>query len=971
MISCQCLSQRSNKSFAWKNFSTEQGLPSPEVYTAIQDKTGYIWFGTDNGVSRFDGYTFKNYGAIDGLTDIVINSIQEDSLGRIWFCSAWGNLYIYENENIKPFPYNHIIQSFNSRFTFCLSFDVKAKSYTEGTILLGLNVLGILKIHFDGKYVTFTGNIKDSSASVIKFNTYKGCLLVQSNNRLINPLHWIHLFDFDGEDLIYERDFYNGKIGGNNFSFLKEGNKSVLCSNRILLHFDNEKEVFRRSGSISPITQIIKVDDYTYWAAELFNGGLNEYNSFEALGTNQKQPLIKNISASSIFKDRTGGVWVTSLEKGVFYLRDNSIEIFNQQNTAGFPSDWISALSADDDGNVYIGFWENEVGYLDKAKQYHRIDKDLGNVTDLQWYPQNKTLYYGSLSFLKRWNGNTIIGVKRRFYNNTFFNSLKKLSSRFTNQNNIYYIAAGGNNIGVIYGKEVYEKFGVSAKVGISTRSFSIYEDKQGNVWTGKLDGLYKIQGQDLVKVDTIHPALQCRIEDINELPDGTLVFGTKGQGIIIWDRHKAVQITSKEGLVSDMIEEVAIDKRGDIWLATLAGISHLHKNEQQHWSIEPITIYHGLPSNEVNSITFTELGTWVATTKGLALIHARKNIPACFVPKITNFTANGVTKTLSNTYSLLPNENNIMIEWNDFNYAQFGKTLYRYRLNASKEHWTYTNQRSIQLAAIASGKHQLEIQAQNESGNWSASLSIPFYVAPRWYATWYFRILVLGFIIGSFVVWNNKRIAKIKEDNKIQLKIIELERSALASQMNPHFIFNCLNSIQRLIQNNQKNDAMNYLSRFAKLVRTTLESTRIGRVNLESEVQMLENYLALEQLRFKTSFDYIIEVDDNVETFDTEIPPMLVQPFIENAIKYAWNDKTECAIIKVKYRQENEVLHIIIEDNGIGFENAHQKTFESTGLGIALTKQRLALHNEGKVAQDVHIVSNHNGTKVSLQIMV
>ena len=341
--------------------------------------------------------------------------------------------------------------------------------------------------------------------------------------------------------------------------------------------------------------------------------------------------------------------------------------------------------------------------------------------------------------------------------------------------------------------------------------------------------------------------------------------------------------------------------------------------------------------------------------------------------------------------------ENDIDLTWNCINFQMFGKIPYRYRLDSTTQ-WRLTNNKNVQLAALSAGDYFFEVQAQNEDGEWSPSLTIAFKILPHWYDAWLFRGFLLLLALASGFLFYKSRIRSLQKEHAIALQINDLERSALATQMNPHFIFNCLNSIQLLIQRGAKEEAMSYLSRFAKMVRFTLESTRRGKVTIDEEIQALTNYLTLEKLRFKDDLEFSVHTHDDMDSFSAEIPAMLIQPFVENALKHGFESMDKTAKIDVCFDVQDDFLHVEVRDNGKGFaknatrvvtlpvESAYTdgtsrssreggKMRERTGVGIHLSQQRLALHNGRKIEEDLQIEpilgDNENvlGTVVRLKI--
>lgn len=231
--------------------------------------------------------------------------------------------------------------------------------------------------------------------------------------------------------------------------------------------------------------------------------------------------------------------------------------------------------------------------------------------------------------------------------------------------------------------------------------------------------------------------------------------------------------------------------------------------------------------------------------------------------------------------------------------------------------------------------------------------------------------MLIVGICIAAILYYLYKRrIHKIEEELAIKDEMQKLEMAALRAQMNPHFIFNCLQSIQRYIMANDKDKAMNYLSDFAKLVRSILDASSSSKIALSKEIEMLENYLRLEQLRFNDSFDYSVNVNDNINPSKMMIPPMLVQPFVENSILHGFNGLNTKGDLSIKYSYKNDnQLLVEVEDNGVGLE-AQKKIAGHKSFGSSITKRRLDIINENKNSQiNYSKPQSGNGTKVELLI--
>lgn len=205
---------------------------------------------------------------------------------------------------------------------------------------------------------------------------------------------------------------------------------------------------------------------------------------------------------------------------------------------------------------------------------------------------------------------------------------------------------------------------------------------------------------------------------------------------------------------------------------------------------------------------------------------------------------------------------------------------------------------------------------------------------------------LAVGLLAFLFLTWALVRNIRQKQKANMVIKL-----QSLRTQMNPHFIFNSLNSVNSFIAKNDERSANKYLSDFSKLMRTVLKNSDQDFVGLASEIQTLGIYLELEHFRFGEKFDYVLEVSPEVETESFAVPPMLIQPYIENAIWHGLRYKEEKGVLAVKFFVENEKLFCTVYDNGIGrkksseLKTAHQKTYQSTG--IKNTKERIELLNK------------------------
>lgn len=517
------------------------------------------------------------------------------------------------------------------------------------------------------------------------------------------------------------------------------------------------------------------------------------------------------------------------------------------------------------------------------------------------------------------------------------------------------------------------------------TRTFCYRILLDGTQLVGGLHGLYVYENFDtLIPTNLGFPELEVRVEDMIVLKDSTIVFGTRGRGIIRYFGDSIWVIDKAAGLASDMVRDLHQMDDGTIWVSTFSGASKVifsnDKSGNATFIIRNFNISHGLPSNEIHEIDSWENQVWMATSGGLVKFAEPPMDTISAPPSIRGFWVNGERWALDTTLSLRPSQDNVELEYSTINFRMQGRIPYRYRLNQDDE-WTYTQQRKLNYPQLAAGAYQFEVQSQNEDGLWSASTLLPFRIAQVWYARLWVQLLGILLIFGGLILYFRRSIAQRERAVSLQNQMQELERSALSAQMNPHFIFNCLNSINNFILDNDATQASLYLSRFAKLIRKTLNVSVAGTHTLEDEINMLESYLELEKLRFKHQIEYRIQVDPALDTLNTQLPPLLIQPFVENALVHGLSNRPEVGKIHIAFAlHENEpttdksTIIVSVEDNGQGIHEAEKPINKRPSHGMRITNRRLDLlsrkNGEAKVEViDLANAENRPGTRVEILI--
>jgi LytS/YehU family sensor histidine kinase len=271
-----------------------------------------------------------------------------------------------------------------------------------------------------------------------------------------------------------------------------------------------------------------------------------------------------------------------------------------------------------------------------------------------------------------------------------------------------------------------------------------------------------------------------------------------------------------------------------------------------------------------------------------------------------------------------------------------------------------------LDYPSLPSGDYEWQLIAINTFGITSRLLSVKFTITtPFWKTVWFEALVILIFflLIWLIVGWRIRNIRRQQEEKERLLKeMAELENRALQAQMNPHFIFNCLNSIQQFIFDQDIRATNRYISGFARLIRATLHNSSQPVISLASEVDYLSTYLSLEKMRFKHKMEYLIEIDPDVDRENTLLPPMLIQPYVENSMRHGLRHKTKGeGIIRIMMRRQDQGLKVIVEDNGIG----RQKAMEyKTGEHIEYQSKGMSM-----TADRIRTISALYGSKINIQV--
>jgi len=830
----------------YKHYTVDDGLPSSEVYHVIQDSKGYMWFATDRGVSRFNGYEFENFSTEDGLSDNTVFGIHPDHKGKLWFRSFSGKLSYFYNDSIYSLPINDELQEkIKSKINISLYVD------QSDTVWMGFTLSGgICKIAPDN---SFKFSLEDSSEAYNYIKQidkhgfifgYMGSKPYKEKKINVTTLRKSFSISLSNN---YRSDTHQNCIKLKNGSFIYSLYGEIIC-------FD-DTSLISRTITDKKIISIYEDREENLWVG-FFRGGVLLYpkgNLFNTLPIK----YLKGLSISSICEDEEGALWFTTLENGVYYLASKEFQSYTVEN--GLADNKVTCITGDASDGIWAGLYNGNLNYI--------------NNNNIQTYNLNESdgLNNSVVCLMNHSNGKIWIGTIEGTLTINTLTSNKKLSPRlFPGAKSLCESGDDGIWVGKSGALFKYENNNLvynSTNQGFISRVSAIYEDDEGTVWLAGIDGLWSYDGNIFENHGNKNALLKNRVTDIKRAEDGLMWLATRGAGILIKDGDNISQVTTREGLVSNICNSLFIDKGNNVWVSTNNGLSKITMQNstekgclRHEYKIENYTTTDGLISNEVNQVYRQEDKVWVATNKGITVFNAEKVKTNTTPPPvyITGLRINNNDTVIQTQYELPYYKNYLIINYVGLSYKNAGNLQYRYKMEGVDSNWIYTNNTKIQYTTLPHGNYQFTVSAINEDGVWSNQpATVSFFISPPFWHTWWFRILAVFTFISVVWLFFYSRYKRLRAKHEMEKSVVELEAKALHAQMNPHFIFNSLNSIQSYISANDSEKAERYLAKFAKLVRLILDNSRKTNIPLDLEIKTLQYYLEFEKARFKDKFDF------------------------------------------------------------------------------------------------------------------
>jgi ligand-binding sensor domain-containing protein len=996
-------------------------VPLPNTFSDLgrgtEDPQGYMWFASENGVHRYDGYHYVTWinDPLDSnsLANNIVATIYAGKDGIIWIGTESVGLDRFDPETGKftHFRYDPYNDSTLNGNKISAILEDKSGMMWIGT-QSGLNMLDP-KTYKITRYQHHPGDSTSLSNNYVRvlYEDRKGTIWVGTGNSFSeNPEGGLNRF------IPQNRTFKQ---------YLHDpDNQNSLIDNRVCSILEDSRGVFwiGTSGDGLHTMNRDKGDFHRHTYDPIDPGKLSRPPLKKALIW--AKWVIDHITF--IKEDAAGYIWIGTLCNGLnrYDYKTNKVlfvpDVHNDDLTTRRTNAWWAHSSKD--GIFWVGYWNGAFRYDPLRKNIPFIETGTSVVSI---YRDSSMLLYGGLGtglIKKDLSGQT---EKHFIHDPSDPNSIND-----NNVQTIYKDPHGTFWVGTDKGLNTFDpQRGFFSRYKLSSENqkeindfnvYSILEDKNENKWFSTVShGLIKMDSHSGMlyhyasKPGDSNSINGGRIKCVYEDRDSNLWIGYYLDGInkLYTASGKVERYLSKTD-----VNNITQDASGIIWVGTKNGL-YRSNAEQNRFSLYR-DAYKEIPGNiNFGSILEDNYKTlWLSTSIGVLKINPKRDRLLVWAEKAQAKTYGFKTKdgqlyfgSKNGYFAFYPDElksnpNPPQIVINEFRIAdipapintktgirlrhdqntfsfQFAGIHYNnpahnrhlYMLENLDNTWRKGGEeRTAYYNNVPPGRYFFHVKASNSDGLWS-EIIIPVIVNPPWWRTWWAYTLYA--IAAATLIWlfiysriknlRNQLKQKQKEFQfeELRRQKIEIEMQALRAQMNPHFIFNSLNSINGFILDNNKNDASAYLSKFSRLVRLILLNSQASSIPLQSELEALQLYLELEALRFGNHFNFKINIADEVDPGSLKVPPLIIQPFAENAIWHGLMPRKTIGNLEIDVFLDDQILVCRIRDDGIGRKKAAELKSKSRighkSFGMKITASRIDLLKEKEVLNSSVVIND------------
>lgn len=1019
------LNAQTGDKYIFRHIDQSNGLLHNRVFSIAQDGRGFMWMVSPNGLQRYDGSRFVNYrydmNSPSGNTYTPSCHLFADKKNNnLWIVNEKvEKLDLYKNkftvynteELIKDpfFGFETYSDSLNNQWLAgnfgVFRFDSVAHSMRP-------SYLSASSLNPGNSGSWFTSRQSDEAWLAIwsygLFLFDKKTKEIYSTN--YNPIHNPLLKTFNKKELFYvfEDGDKNVWISSSRPEFYKYDRVTQKITAYSLSAIQQEQDKNKNPGGTLLVLCFFEDDHHTLWIGTQ-NAGLLRYNKktdtfIRVTGQKQNnQDIQYNYDINCIFQDKEENIWLGT-DKGITLFNPYRQYFYSvhhdENNPLSLPKNEIQECIQTSKGDILAGTWGGGITLYDSQWRFKK------NI-HLPSLPEELNLVW---SFIQNDDGTIWSGCQHGYIHiyDPAKETLRTIHPPEMNNFTIHCMAKDKDG-NIIFGLHN----GKMAKWSKAQNKFYSYNDSlpgikqpfkpvqcihiddRGLCWVGTENGL-KLFDMDKMVYTAVYLADKNKpsslaagaIQSIDRRDDSTLVAGTIYGGLNFFNTRTKLfsHLTTSDGLPSNTINNVKRDAANNIWFTSEYGLYKLVRGNNKiiQYNIEP-----GIINSSFKSGNFYCLkdGRWLACTATEIISfnpdslqkQEAANLPVVitglkvFDKDIFIDSILYANKPLKLSYR----QNFLSVEYGTLSFSGSQETKYYYRLAGIDKDWvTAGTKRFANYTNLEPGKYVFYVKTGND-GTGQEMTSFDITITPPFWKTAWFRLIVILFVAAGIYLLFRKRIKAIRHEAGLKQQIAETEMMALRAQMNPHFIFNCINSIDALIQSNDKYLATVYLNKFARLIRNILDSSKQNMVTLSKDMETLQLYIELEQFRNENKFTVELKADPSLLQDDFKVPPLIIQPYVENAILHGLKNRLDSnGKLRVSIERQNGQIQFIIEDNGVGREvTSTVKQGDKRSYGMQMSRDRIKLFNKEETASivitDLEKDGMAAGTKVQVSLNI
>ena len=930
--------------YGFVQYTTEDGLAQSQVRCIAQDAQGFLWFGTLGGVSRFDGHEFVNYALQEGLPDAQVSALLRTQDGGLWLGTGSGIVRTINGNQFLPVP---------------LATDPAPRIMAlaegpGGVVYAATDERGVL-VFTEGTSGLLPGYPVDTA------NTVRALLVLRDGGLLIGLrnglLRWkngrcerVSLGEGPPKSI---SALAEGQDGGLWVGTYGEGLYHVSSSGAIT-EYDETNGLLQNN-----VRTLLMDTEGRLWIGSKFGLNLYANGKLRAFTIHQGMP---NDNVWCAYQDTEGDLWFGTDGAGAMRYAGDRFVTYTVKD--GLCSDQVMCITSDEAGDLWLGTYGNGICRMDGMAMVTTLDGLPNNTIWSGLRTRDGALWFGTSDGLCRMRNGTVEPME----DSVALRGQRVLSIMEDPDGGIWCGTREGISRRLSNGTVLSV---TPLRTGALRAVRDLHRDRRGRLWAACEQGVAR-QEHDQWTMLPIVPgkpavAVHCLAEDAS----GRIWAGT-ANGLACFADSGYRTILIGTDFASNFISLLQPDLNGMLWAGTNNGLHVFHPDSLLAGGTTlRIGRNDGLRDLECNlNASFQdERGRIFLGTAGGMVIHLpvlggeldSGSPPRMFITGLRSFlrpsswegqtdghdTITGLPSGLRLPYQ----RNHLTFDYTGINLSAPEQVRYRYRLLDWDPDWLpATNVRFASYSNLPHGHYTFQVMAAGRNGVWGAPTEFHFEVLPPFWSRWWFYVLAVLFVasvIGGILRYRSIQRERKEKTRQLMLRsrMLQLEQQALNANMNRHFVFNALNSIQYHINRQDRTTANRYLTSFAKLIRKNLDASQNDTTTLAEELERLELYLVLEHMRFKDKFSYTLCVAPSVESQLVHVPAMMLQPYVENSIWHGIlpTERPGHVLIDVRSGSARTVV-ITISDNGMGIDRSRaSRNHESDHIsrGIEITKGR------------------------------